>query len=389
MSHEREVVVVGAGVAGLTVIETLRTRGFAGAITWVGDESHLPYSRPALSKQILTGVWQPGDALLIDPLRLEALDVTRIAGTRATVLDLPSRRVRVGAAWLRFRSLVIATGLSARRPVDVEGAGRVRVLRTLDDAAWLAVAFRDEDSVVILGTGILGCEIASAARQLGIRTTLVERQGEIGLRVFGDHIGARVRRMLGDHGVDVLLGREVSRVGSGSVTLTDGTRLRAGLVVAAVGSDPGTAWLAGSGLDLSDGVLCDEWGEAAPGVYAVGDVARWRDPMTGRAERVEHQSAAIEQAQIVAGSISGDPVEHRRDPLLWTELFGTRILAHGVFPSSSAVDAIAGDLEADRFVARFSTSGVPTGHVGWNMPREFRAARAAALREHSRRGVVV
>lgn len=389
MNREPEVVVVGAGVAGLTVIDTLRARGFAGAITWVGDELHLPYSRPALSKQVLTGVWQPQDALLIGPPRLEALDVTRMAGTRATGLDLASRRVRVGAAWLRFRSLVIATGLSARRPFDVEGAGQVRVLRTLDDAAGLAAAFRDADSVAILGTGILGCEIASAARHLGLRTTLVERQGGIGLRAFGDRIGARVQRMLGDHGVDVLLGREVSSAGSESVTLTDGTRLRADLVVAAVGSDPATAWLAGTGLDLSDGVLCDERGEAAPGVYAVGDVARWRDPITGRAERVEHQTAAIEQAQIVAGSITGGPVEQRRDPLLWTELFGTRILAHGVFPSSSSVDAIAGDLEADRFIAQFSSSGVPTGLVGWNMPREFRAARAAALRQHSRGDVVV
>ncbi|HMS37622.1 MAG TPA: NAD(P)/FAD-dependent oxidoreductase, partial [Arachnia sp.] len=303
MGRSADVVVVGGGIAGLTVVETLRARGYTGGISWVGDEPHPPYNRPALSKQVLLGEWGPDDVFLLDRSRLEGLDTARITGVRATGLDLASRRVGVGTDWLDFGSLVIATGLSARSPIGIDGAERARVLRTLEDAAALAAALRGGGRAAILGTGILGCEIASAARKLGLEATLVGRRPEIGVRVFGDRVAARIEALLRENGVDLLLGAGIARIGPGSVTLTGGDEVEADVVVAAIGSDPQTDWLAQSGLDVSDGVLCDHLGRAAPGVYAVGDVARWRHAQTGIAARTEHQMAAIEQAQIVAGCI--------------------------------------------------------------------------------------
>jgi NADPH-dependent 2,4-dienoyl-CoA reductase/sulfur reductase-like enzyme len=373
MGRSADVVVVGGGIAGLTVVETLRAREYTGGISWVGEEPHPPYNRPALSKQVLLGEWGPDDAFLLDRSRLEGLDAARITGVRATGLDLASRRVGLGTDWLDFGSLVIATGLSARSPIGIDGAERARVLRTLEDAAALAAALREGGRVAILGTGILGCEIASAARKLGLEATLVGRRPEIGVRVFGDRIAARIEALLRENGVDLLLG-------TGSVTLTGGDEVEADVVVAAIGSDPQTDWLAQSGLDVSDGVLCDHLGRAAPGVYAVGDVARWRHAQTGTATRTEHQMAAIEQAQIVAGCIVGERPEQAPDPLFWTELFGTRILAHGTFPAQGLLDVLEGDVEAGRFVAAHRTDGDATGLVGWNMPRAFRLARAASLR---------
>ena len=385
MGRSADVVVVGGGIAGLTVVETLRARGYTGGISWVGDEPHPPYNRPALSKQVLLGEWGPDDVFLLDRSRLEGLDTARITGVRATGLDLASRRVGVGTDWLDFGSLVIATGLSARSPIGIDGAERARVLRTLEDAAALAAALRAGGRVAILGTGILGCEIASAARKLGLEAARVGRRPEIGVRVFGDRvfgdrIAARIEALLRENGVDLLLGAGIARIGPGSVTLTGGDEVEADVVVAAIGSDPQTDWLAQSGLDVSDGVLCDHLGRAAPGVYAVCDVARWRHAQTGIAARTEHQMAAIEQAQIVAGCIVGERPERAPDPLFWTELFGTRILAHGTFPAQGLLDVLEGDVEAGRFVAAHRTDGDATGLVGWNMPRAFRLARAASLR---------
>jgi NADPH-dependent 2,4-dienoyl-CoA reductase/sulfur reductase-like enzyme len=347
-------------------------------VTLAGDERHAPYARPPLTKQLLTAAWDPARTALTDRRGLDALGVRFLSGRPATALDLRARRVRVGRDWLDFDALVVATGLTARRPVGVPGGGRTLVLRTLDDAVAIAERMRSSESVAILGTGILGCELASAARVLGRRVTLVGRSPRIPFGSLGHLLGGRIELLLRDHGVNVVLGRDVAR---SRATVRD-----ADLVVAAIGSSPAVGWLAGSGLDTSDGILCDETGAAAPGVYAIGDVARWRDPRSGIAVRVEHQANAIAQGQAVARTIlgRGDPVSLVTS--FWSEILGTRILALGDFPPDGTVTGIDGDLGSDRFVALVSRHGVPSGLIGWNMPREFRIARAAV--DVSRKGTV-
>jgi NADPH-dependent 2,4-dienoyl-CoA reductase/sulfur reductase-like enzyme len=380
------VVVVGASVAGLTTVEALREEGFDGPVTLVGAESRLPYARPPLSKQVLTGTWQPERATLRDRSRLDHLDMRLRLGLPATGLDLTDRAVRLArGALLPFGQLVVATGTAARR---LPGTGRragIHVLRTLDDAVALRRELTYRPRVVVVGGGVLGCEVAAAARTAGGDVTLVGRSPELRLGSAGTHLSALLAEHLTDHAVRVRTGVAVREVlGDARVTglrLSDSSVVPADVVVAAVGCRPATGWLAGSGLDIRDGVRCDAHGRAATQahateVYAVGDVARWDDPVTGAARRVEHQAAAIDHARAVGRLIATGRTSEPIVPFFWSELLGTRVLVHGRPDDATHLRVVAGDVADRRFVAAAVKNGRTLGLIGWNLPREFRLARA-------------
>jgi NADPH-dependent 2,4-dienoyl-CoA reductase/sulfur reductase-like enzyme len=196
-----------------------------------------------------------------------------------------------------------------------------------------------------------------------------------------------IERLLTENGVRVRLGVEASEFfGADRVSglrLTDGAVIPADVVVVAVGSTPAIEWLRKSELELVDGVVCDPHGEAAPHVWAVGDVACWRDRVSGEPTRTEHQLSAIEQAQAVGRRIASGAESDPIVPFFWSELFGTRILVHGV-PENGPLRIVAGGPAIGRFVAASYSRQEPdeaVGLIGWNMPREFRAARADSLLE--------
>ncbi|MGH3373714.1 MAG: FAD-dependent oxidoreductase, partial [Actinoallomurus sp.] len=333
---------------------------------------------------------------LVDGERLSALGVTVLRGTRALALDLNGRTVAVGPSAvsrrsgggevavterIAFENLVVATGVAPRRPATVPQAVTVR---DLDDVLELRRRFTEQPRVVVIGAGVLGCELAAGAREAGLEVELLGRGPRLRLGGLGELLGDRVERLLKEHGVVVRHGVEVvtsrpagNRGGSGvTLTLAGGDVVHAGLVIAAVGCDPVVGWMHGNGLDLADGVACDSAGQAAPGVFAVGDVAAWWDPVLGRHTRVEHQTDAIEKAQAVADLIASDVRPRPWHSYFWTELFGTRIQALGRFDPDVPLRMIAGDLADGRFVAASGPEGAVTGIVGWNMARGFRLARA-------------
>lgn len=375
MASDSGIVIVGASLAGLTAAETLRAEGYAGPLTLVGEEFRLPYHRPPLSKQVLTGAWEPGQAELASRATLESLGIRLRLGERATGLDPAAHTVAVGGEPLPYERLIVATGVIARR---VPGA---RSLRTMTDALALRTALAAARRVAVIGAGVLGCEIAAAVRKSDLEVTLIGRGPEITLGRLGGMLSARIAGLLRGGGIEVLLGREVRHVDDNGVGLTDGTVIGADLVVAAIGCIPAVDWLRGSGLDLADGVRCDERGMAAPDVYAIGDVASWRDPVTGAHERVEHQAVAVDQAQAVARLIATGERPERVVPFFWSELFGTRIQVSGRPDGELPVEVIAGDPTSDRFVLASTRDDAITGLVGWNMPREFRIARARLATE--------
>ena len=366
------IVIVGASLAGLTVAEALRDEGFSGPITLIGGERHAPYSRPMLSKQVLAG--DRDEAGIRDAAEFAKLDVELLLGATATALDPARHEILLGARRLRYDELVIATGVTARQPAL---AGALS-LRTIDDALALRSAFAGAERVAIVGAGILACELASGARAAGLDVTMLARGDAPSLGALSTRMSGRIAALLTANGVRLLTRAAVTSADATGANLASGIRVPADLVVAAIGCDPAVDWLRGSGLDLSDGVVCDATGRAGEHIHAVGDVAAWADASTGVPERVEHQQSAIEQAQAVARRLVTGAVPDPIVPFFWTTLFGTRILVHGRIHPDAELDTVAGDADGDRFVLAARRHGRTEGLIGWNMPREFRIARAAS-----------
>jgi NADPH-dependent 2,4-dienoyl-CoA reductase/sulfur reductase-like enzyme len=376
----KQVVIVGASAAGLTAAETLRRRGFDGKLVLIGDELYSPYDRPPLSKQVLDGRWEPKRAFLRSEQDLDDLDADIRLGRAATALDINHRQVQLDdGALVGFGGLVIATGVTPRRLPGSDLAG-VHVLRTLNDALALRAALGAGPRVVVVGSGFLGTEVAAVARTMGVEVTLVGPQPVPLRRPFGDRIGALVAELHRDHGTRLRCGAPIHRlVGAGGqvtgVELADGTTLRADVVLLAVGSTPATGWLTGSGLRLDDGVVCDQRCEAAPGIYAAGDVACWHNPCFGVRMRLEHRMNATEQAMAVAANLLGANQPFAPVPYFWTDQYDTKIQAYGIFPSDAELRILDGTPAQGRFTAAYGHHGAVAGVLGWNSPREVRQLR--------------
>ena len=379
----RRVVIVGASAAGLTAAEALRRRGYDGTLTLIGDEPHLPYDRPPLSKQILAGTWQPQRVMLRDEQALAGLGAELLLGQAATGLDTAAQRVLLdGGGSVDYDALIIATGVRPRTLPGVGLAG-VHLLRTLDDALTLRAQLLARPTVAVVGAGFLGAEVAAAVRQLGLQVTLVDPLPVPMHRQFGAQVGALIAQLHRDHGVTVRCGTGVSRFveAAGRVTaveLADGHVIDADLVVVAVGAAPATGWLAGSGLPVADGIECDARCQAAPGIWAAGDVASWHNPHFGTRMRLEHRMNATEQGIAAAGNLLGDDQPFAPVPYFWTDQYDTKIQAYGIFPPDAEFQIISGDPGDHRFTAAYGHHGTVVGVLGWNAPRELRALRRLA-----------
>ena len=375
------VLVVGASASGLTTAEALRRKGYEGAITLLGDEPHVPYDRPPLSKQVLSGAWEPERAALRTQEMLSALDAEFVLGDPAVGLDPGSRTVRTESGReLRADAVVIATGVRARRLPGQEDLAGVHVLRTLDDSLALRKDLVSGSRLVVVGEGVLGSEIAATARTLGLDVTLTGPLAAPMALQVGPLVSQALAELHTERGVKLRLGNGVvGLTGRGGrvtgVRLATDEVLPADVVVVAIGAIPATGWLTDSGLGLDNGVLCDSRCRAAEGIYAVGDVARWYHEGLGRLIRMENRTNATEQAMAVAGAILGEDRPYAPVPYFWTDQFDAKLQVHGFLPAGAEVDVVEGDLTARRFVARYVSDGTVTGVLGWNMPKQTRLRR--------------
>ncbi len=331
-SAPASVVVVGAGVAGWRLARDLRGAGFAGTVTVLGDEA--PYDRPPLSKQYLAGEFDDARISLFRGEEPESLDVTvrevRVASVRSGVVTLDD------GEQVEAEAIVVATGSSARRPAFLDGHD-VHTLRTRGDAQALRTAIADASSLLVLGGGFIGAEVAATGRAAGLDVTIVELQPYLLGAALGPECGARLEQVHTDHGVELVTGSGVERLEStGSATvavLADGRELTADVVVAGFGASLNLDVLADTGLDLADGVICDATGRVVglDGVWAVGDIAAWHDPVTGRPVRREHWQVAGEQASLVARAIAGtlEPTTKRNPPYFWSDQFDVKVQVFG------------------------------------------------------------
>ena len=372
-----QVVVVGASLAGLRSVEALRRLGYAGRITVIGAERELPYDRPPLSKEVLAGKWDPARAALRKPESYAGLDAEWRLGTAATGLDLAGRAVLCGAERVPYDALLIATGASPRRLAAAPPLEGVHVLRTIEDCLAIRRGLDAGARVLVVGAGFIGGEVAATARGRGLEVTLVEALAAPLERQLGAALGAQVMALHRDHGVDVRVGVGVEALeGSGRtlrVRLADGSRVEADLVVVGVGVAPNTAWLEGSGLRVADGVLCDERCRAsAPGVYAVGDVARWTHPGYAESLRIEHWTNATEMADAgVASLLAGDGPcpPYAPLPYFWSDQYDVKLQLAGRALPGDELRIVDGSPEERRFVALYGRGERFTAVLGFNRPR--------------------
>jgi len=376
----RNIVVVGASLAGLRAVETLRREGYDDRLVLVGAEPHRPYDRPPLSKELLAGEWEP-EQLALRHQSYDDLDLDWRLERRATSLDLRAREVELhDGERIAFDGLVVATGATPRTLPGTPPLAGVFTLRTLDDSLALAELLDARPRVVVIGAGFIGSEVAATCKtKRGLDVTVLEALPVPMVRGVGPVIGEVMGELHRDHGVDLRCGVTVAGIeGDGRVErvrLGDGTAIEADVVVVGVGVAPETAWLEGSGLRLDNGVVCDETCLAAPGVVAAGDVARWPNPrFGGELMRVEHWTNATEQGvaaaqRLLAGESGGVP--YAPVPFVWSDQYDVKIQVVGHVRGDDEVAVAHGTLDERRFVALFGRTGRLTGALGFGRPRQL------------------
>jgi NADPH-dependent 2,4-dienoyl-CoA reductase/sulfur reductase-like enzyme len=324
------VIVVGAGLSGWRTAKDLRRHGFKGALTLLGDEDELPYDRPPLSKAILTGEREPEAIRLTTDDEIADLDIDFRRGVRAaTVSD--GLVVTEDGERLAADAIVIATGSRANIPPFIADMPDVRPLRTMADARRIREDFGRISSVLILGGGFIGAEVAGSARKLGIEATIVEAMPTI-LGPLGPEIAAAVEQIHREQGVTVVTDAPVEIVDAtpddgATVVLADGTKLTADMVVVGFGARLNTE--AVGDLATRQGIECDDLGRVVghPGLYGVGDVAAWWDPRIGQHVHREHWQTAGDGAAIVALTIMGQDASAylSAPPYFWTDQPGVKV----------------------------------------------------------------
>jgi 3-phenylpropionate/trans-cinnamate dioxygenase ferredoxin reductase component len=377
MEDARSVVVVGAGLGGLSVCDSLRQQGFDGPITLVGEEPVAPYDRPPLSKQVIKGTLaSPPDLRAPDALAALRLDLRLNA--RATSVDLAASEVHLADGdRIGFDVLVIATGARPRRLPGSIGIQNVWTLRTDDDAAQIAAFVQRQGHLGVLGGGFIGCEVAASAREAGCQVTLLELLPAPLARVLGTDAGEEVARRHLAAGVDLRCGvavEEITTDGDGrcaGVRLSDGSVLSLDGLVVGLGVVPNTEWLDSSGLAIEDGIVCDAGGQTSrPCVYAVGDVARWHDVRLGSPRRREHWTTTTTQAAVVAARITGH-AEHTLEevPYFWSDQYGTKIQSVGDPDPAADITRLLTGKTGDRPLYLYGgPDGRLTAAVGFGLP---------------------
>ncbi|RGA04426.1 NAD(P)/FAD-dependent oxidoreductase [Microbispora triticiradicis] len=332
------VVVVGAGLAGVRSIEALRSRGFTGRITLIGEEHHRPYDRPPLSKAVLLG---DADSTVVDS-DLDAMDVRLCLGTAAKGLRNGVLETTEGE--LEYDGLVIATGAA---PIRLRGEGHQHVLRTIDDALALRELLVPGARVAVIGAGWIGAEVATAAARAGCAVTVVEAGESPLAAAVGPAVGCHTIGWYARAGVELRLGAMVGTVDADGLTLMSGARVPADVVVTGVGVRPSVEWLKGSAVRLDDGVVVDEHLRTSlPNVVAVGDCANWWSRRFGTRLRVEHWDTALQAPDTAAATLLGEEAVYDPVPYFWSEQFD-HMLQFAGHPTADDRVLLRGDPRAD------------------------------------------
>lgn len=352
------VVVLGGGLAAVSLVSGLRAKGYTGDIIVVSDDAELPYDRPPLSKQFQ----RDGAA---DKIRLDlsrAPDIEWLHGVAAQRLDTRLREVHLAdGRRLGYGTLVLATGAAPRQLAVLQGAAMpVLTLRTLDDATRIRERLVPGARLLVVGGGVIGLELAATARGLGAEVTVVEALPRLMNRCAPTRLADMMARHHHDQGVDLRFGRQVSGHDGAQIVLDDDSRIAADLVVVGIGVVANDALARDAGIACDDGIFVDAHGRTTcPGVYAVGDVTRQRNPVSGRVERIETWSNAQNQAAATARTLLDPSAAPYGDtPWFWSDQYEVRIQVAGL--ASGDEEIVRGEMAAD---GKFSLIQLQRGRV--------------------------
>ncbi|MGE0240126.1 MAG: NAD(P)/FAD-dependent oxidoreductase [Parvibaculaceae bacterium] len=362
----QHVLVIGASLGGLRLAEQLRALGHHGPVTVAGAESHMPYNRPPLSKTVLTGAGDRIEVMKAIGFRLRSGldDVRWKLGAAAVAADLDRRFVTFSdGERIAYDAMAIATGLSPRRLALAGGEMDRFVLRTVDDALALRTRLVPGVRLVVIGGGFVGCEVAASAAMLGASVTIVESLAAPMQRAIGLAAGRAMQELHANEGVSFRLRATVQDFVENDHGRLIGIRLEGGEILAcdialeALGSMPNTSWLDGNGLDLEDGVLCDNrmCVEGRPDVVACGDIARFPNPFADAVpRRIEHWSVpaltARRAAESLLGHFTGAVVgadAFAPLPSFWSDQHGVRLQSYGAPSLGEESQVLEGSLAAD------------------------------------------
>ncbi|WP_018599112.1 NAD(P)/FAD-dependent oxidoreductase [Mycobacterium sp. 155] len=387
MSCPTSVVVVGASLAGLSTVRELRAAGYQGPVTVIGDEPHMPYDRPPLSKEYLTG--QPSIELA-ESDDIDALQANWVLGRAAVGLTSDASGGHTvtldDGSTLTAEAVVLATGARARSLPGCRPLPGVHTLRTVDDARALRGSLENARRLVVVGAGFIGAEVASTAASRGVEVTVVEMSTAPLVGVLGEEVATACTALHGLNDVTLLTGVCVSGVtGEERVTgvvLDDGTELAADVVVVGIGAIPNTEWLTHSEIAVENGFRTDDGCRTgAPGVYAVGDCATSFNVHLGAHHRSEHWTNATQQARVVASAILGAPQGPPAAPYFWSKQYGRQLQFAGHRQPGDTVRFIDGDPGSASFVALYERDGVATAVFAMDNPRLFTRHRKLIERQ--------
>ncbi len=357
-------IIIGAGQAGLQVAVELRQAGYAGAITLIGAEASQPYHRPPLSKAYLTGE-KSLDAL---QMRGQAFyreqAITLMVGLAATGIDRTARQVVLAdGSTLPYDHLVLATGAAAR-PLSCPGhdLDGVMVLRSLEDATALKARLATARHLVVVGGGFIGLEAAASARKLGVAVSLLEMQDRLMARAVGPDVSQHFANVHRSHGVDLRLGQGIAAVIGDAgkaiaVRTTAGDTLPADIVLAGIGVTPNTAPAVAADLSIRDGIVVDEAQRTSdPRIHALGDVCAFPAPHGAGLIRLESVQNAVDQAKVVAASITGQPARYQSVPWFWSDQYELKLQMVGLSQGHDAVIE-RGSRDENRFSVFYMKAG--------------------------------
>ncbi len=381
------IVIVGAGHAGGRAAEALRTAGHQGAITLIGSESHPPYERPPLSKELLAG------AVAVEKTYLRPLEwypqsnIALRLGTDAVAIDARAQCVRLAdGADVPYDALLLTTGARARLLPIPGGTGpRVFYLRDIADSLALRERLVPGVRLVVIGAGFIGLEVAATARKHGAAVTVLELAPQALARVLPPEIAAHVGELHTRHGVEVRTGVAVTAIedtGRELVLLTSsGERIAADFVAVGIGAAPNTEIAAAAGLAVEDGILVDEFGRTSdPAIFAAGDVTRHFNPLVGRAIRLEAWQNAQNQAIAVAKVMAGGSEPFAEVPWFWTDQFDMNLQMAGA-PGPWDRLVWRGGPGERAFTVFHLLDGVPVAATTVNNIRDMRFARMLIARK--------